>query len=266
MASTLAAHGESVAAFDHAALDITNERAIDNVMRAERPDALINCAAWTDVDGCETDRDHAMTANALGPELLALACRQTGVPLVTISTDYVFDGAKEGFYTEHDEPSPLSVYGWSKLEGERRAQAAWAGTVVVRSGYIFGTGGTNFLSTMIARVRRGERLKAISNMVGTPTFAPDLASRIYELARLDSPGIFHVVNAGAGATFEDFARFALKTAGLNQNLVESVSLESLQRPAPRPHNSKLRSVVSDTLGLKPLPLWEDAVARFIAAE
>jgi dTDP-4-dehydrorhamnose reductase len=207
-----------------------------------------------------------MTANALGPELLALACRKMGVPLITISTDYVFDGAKEGFYTEHDEPHPLSVYGWSKLEGERRAQAAWARTVVVRSGYIFGTGGTNFLSTMIARARRGERLKAISNMVGTPTYAPDLALRIYELARVESAGIFHVVNAGAGATFEEFARFALKTAGLNQNLVESISLESLHRPAPRPHNSKLRCLVSETLGLTPLPPWEEAVTRFIAAE
>jgi dTDP-4-dehydrorhamnose reductase len=264
MATTVAARGASVAGFDHAALDITDESKITAAFHAERPEVVINCAAWTDVDGCETDRDRAMAANAHGPERLAQACREIDALFITISTDYVFDGAKEGFYTQRDQPNPLSVYGLSKLEGERRAQTVWANTIVVRSGYIFGTGGTNFLSGVLPRLRRGERLKAISDMTGTPTYAADLAARIYELAGLNVPGIFHVVNAGSGATFEEFVRCALKIADLEQNLVEAVSLESLQRPAARPPNSRLRCLVSEALGLKPLPTWQDALARFVA--
>src|SRR5262249_54222786 len=165
-----------------------------------------------------------------------------------------------------DQPNPLSVYGVSKLEGERRAQTAWANTMVVRSGYIFGSGGTNFLSALVPRLRRGERLKAISNMVGTPTYAPDLAARISELARLNVPGIFHVVNAGDRASLAEFAGLAVKMGGLEPNLIEDVQLEALRRPAPRPRNSKLRCVLSEAMGLKPLPSWQDGLGRFLAGE
>ncbi|MGZ8843013.1 MAG: dTDP-4-dehydrorhamnose reductase [Pyrinomonadaceae bacterium] len=260
------AQGERVAGFDHAALDITDETAIENAFEAERPDVVINCAAWTDVDGCELDRERAMNQNARGPELLALACRKANALFVTISTDYVFDGAKDGFYTQRDQPNPINIYGASKLEGERRAQAAWPRTVVVRSGYIFGLGGTNFLSTFITRVRRGERLMAIKDSFGTPTYAPDLAARLCEISRLDRPEIYHAVNAGDGASFADFARSALEIAGLKQDLVQAVSLETLKRPAPRPRNTRLRCLLSEAIGLKRLPTWHDALSRFISAE
>ncbi len=260
--SHVSAQGESVAAFDHAALDITNRPAIETAFEAERPDVVINCAAWTDVDGCELDRERAMDQNARGPELLALACRKAGALFITISTDYVFDGAKDGFYTQRDQPNPISIYGVSKLEGERRAQTAWARTAVVRSGYIFGSGGKNFLSTLITRARRGDRLTAISDSFGTPTYATDLAARLYEIARLDLPGIYHAVNAGDGASFEDFTRAAVEILGLPQDLVQAVSLETLKRPAPRPRNSKLRCLVSEAIGLAPLPTWQDALSRF----
>jgi dTDP-4-dehydrorhamnose reductase len=260
------AQDERVAALDHDSLDITNELRINAVFERERPDVLINCAAWTDVDGCERDRERARTANALGPELLALACRKIGAQLITISTDYVFDGEKDGFYTQRDQPNPQSVYGLSKLEGEQRAQHAWANTIVVRSGYIFGVGGTNFLSSVIPRARKGETLKAILDSFGTPTYAPDLARRLYQLAQLDLPGTYHVVNAGEGASFEGFARYALNAAGLNEGLLKAVCLGDLKRPAPRPRNSRLRCVLSDALGLEPLPSWQDAVREFIAVD
>jgi len=266
MVSTLVGRGDEVCGFDHAALDITNEAAIVRVFQTERPELVINCAAWTNVDGCETDREHAMQANARGPELLAQGCAGTGALFITISTDYVFDGSKEGFYTQRDQPQPLSFYGQSKLAGEHRAQIAWANTIVVRSGYIFGSGGTNFLSVLLPRLRRGERLKAISNMVGTPTYAPDLAQRIAELAQLNLPGIFHVVNEGSGASFAEFAQFAMEIAGLDAGLVESVPLESLPRPAARPRNSKLRCLISGALGLRPMPSWQDSLKRFVAEE
>lgn len=265
MVSRVASAGESVTGFDHAALDITNKAAIERAFQSERPDVVINCAAWTDVDGCELDRDRAMTQNARGPELLALACRKVGALFITISTDYVFAGDKDGFYTQRDQPNPINVYGVAKLEGEHRAQAACARTVVVRSGYIFGPGGTNFLSTLITRLRRGDRLMAIGDSLGTPTYALDLASGIYDLARLDLPGLYHVVNGGNGASFEEFARAAAEIAGLNQDLVQGVTLESFKRPAPRPRNSRLRCLLSEAVGLAPLPSWQDSLARFFTA-
>jgi dTDP-4-dehydrorhamnose reductase len=260
------AQGEPVAAFDHKTLDITDELKLAAAFERERPDVLINCAAWTDVDGCEVDPERADKANALGPQLLALACRKIGAQLITISTDYVFDGEKDGFYTQRDHPNPQSAYGASKLDGERRAQHAWANTIVVRSGYIFGVGGRNFLSTLIARARRGEDLKAISDSFGTPTYAPDLARQLYRLAQIDIPGIYHVVNAGEGTSFEGFARCALKTAGLNESLLATVRLGELSRPAPRPRNSRLRCVLSGAIGLDPLPPWQEAVRHFITTD
>ena len=260
------AQGDKVAAFDHDTLDITDELSVHAAFERERPGVLINCAAWTDVDGCEGDPVYANKVNALGPEVLAIACRKTGAQFITISTDYVFDGEKDGFYTQRDQPNPQSVYGASKLKGEQRAQLAWANTIVVRSGYIFGPGGTNFLSTIVARARRGEHLKAISDSFGTPTYAPDLARQLYRLAQIDIPGIYHVVNAGEGTSFEGFARCALKTVGLNESLLTTVRLAELGRPAPRPRNSRLRCVLSEAAGLEPLRPWQEAVREFITTE
>jgi len=257
------AQGADVAAFDHVNLDITDEPALRTAFESVRPDIVVNCAAWTDVDGCELDRERAMKANARGPELLALACRDRNALLITISTDYVFDGEKDGFYTQRDQPNPQSVYAVSKLEGERLAQVSWARTMVVRSGYIFGVGGKNFLSTIIERARRGETLSAIDDSFGTPTYADDLAQRLYQLAQLDLPGIYHVVNSGDGASFADFARGALEDAGLDQDLLRTVAFDSLKRPAPRPRNSRLKCLLSPALGLEPLPFWRDALRTFV---
>jgi dTDP-4-dehydrorhamnose reductase len=261
-----ASEGDEVSAFDHRTLDITDAESVNRAVRAARPEVVINCAAWTDVDGCESDLEHAHQANARGPELLATACRDVDAQLITISTDYVFDGKKDGFYTQQDQPNPLSVYGSSKLEGERRAQLAWGRTTVVRSGYIFGLGGSNFLSTILQRGRRGERLKAISDMTGTPTYARDLARRLRELAQVDSPAIYHVVNAGSGVSFEEFARQALAFAGIDDRCLQTVSLAELNRRAPRPRNSRLRCLLSEGVGLDQLPNWRDALSHFVASQ
>ena len=200
-----------------------------------------------------------------GPENLAMASRMVKAAFVTISTDYVFDGQKEGFYTQRDDPNPQSVYGHSKLEGERRAQLAYARTIVVRSGFIFGAGGKNFLSTVVDLARRGGSLKAISDAYGTPTFSVHLAARLRELAQLDLPGVFHVVNAGNGVSYEEFARAALDRAGFGSTNLEAIRMDSLQRPASRPRNSRLKCLISEAAGLSPLPFWERAVEEFVAA-
>ena len=261
-----ASSGDEVVALDHRALDISDPAAVKQQLSDAKPDVVINGAAWTDVDGCESDPPRAERANALGPQHLASSCREIGALLITISTDYVFDGREEGFYTQRDQPNPISVYGRSKLEGERRAQTANARTVVVRSGYIFGSGGTNFLSTLLDRAQRGERLKALTDMTGTPTYALDLAARLRELATLDLPGVYHVVNAGDGASFELFARTALEIAGLDAGMLEPVTLNELKRPAPRPVNSRLRCLLSDALGLAPLRDWQAALADFVSLQ
>jgi dTDP-4-dehydrorhamnose reductase len=262
MVSHCLSQGECVIALDHGGLDIADESKVAAAFDRERPDVIINCGAWTDVDGCEIDPKRAQEVNARGPELLALGCRRVGALLITISTDYVFDGEKDGFYTQRDQPNPQSVYAVSKLDGERRAQIAWARTIIVRSGYIFGAGGKNFLSSILERARRGERLLAINDMFGTPTYAPDLARQLHRLAQLDLPGTYHVVNAGEGCTFEGFARRALAIANLDSDLLEGVSRNTLRRAAPRPRNSRLRCLFSEAIGLDPLPYWEDGLRDF----
>jgi dTDP-4-dehydrorhamnose reductase len=232
----------------------------------EKPEAVINCAAWTDVDGCEVDHNRAYDTNARGPEILAYASREIDAIFITISTDYVFDGDKEGFYTQRDQPKPLSVYALSKLEGERRAQIAYARTIVVRTGYIFGSGGDNFLSTIVERARRGEKLKVISDAYGTPTYARDLAARLRELGELDLPGIYHVVNAGEGASFEEFALEALRIACCDRVEVEAISMAALNRPASRPRNSRLRCLLSEAVRIAPLPDWRHSLRDFVGQQ
>ena len=258
------ANGDEVFAYDHQSLDIADSDATESVIAERRPEAVINCAAWTNVDGCEGDPRRTELVNASGPENLALASRLADAVFVTISTDYVFDGTKDGFYTQRDNPRPISVYGRFKLEGERRSQVAHARTIVVRSGYIFGLGGKNFLSTLVTRARNGERLSAIHDCYGTPTYGRDLAARLRELALKDLPGTYHVVNSGDGASFVTFAREALAIADCPTDTIERVSMDSLHRPAPRPRNTRLRCLLSPAIGLQPLRPWQEAVADFVS--
>ncbi|MGH9872785.1 MAG: dTDP-4-dehydrorhamnose reductase [Pyrinomonadaceae bacterium] len=254
--------GDLVFNYDHQGLDISDPDQVSRALRQDKPEVVINCAAWTDVDGCELNRERAFAVNAEGPENLAHASGEINAGLITISTDYVFDGKKDGFYTQRDQPAPESLYGLSKLEGERRAQLAHARSIVVRTGFVFGPGGINFLSTIIERARRGEKLKAIRDAYGTPTYAPDLARRLRELAELDLPGIFQVVNDGEGVSYEEFARAALDLSGYASANLESVEMESLNRPAPRPRNSRLKCLLSPAIGLAPLPYWKDSLGSF----
>jgi dTDP-4-dehydrorhamnose reductase len=257
--------GDEVFAFDHQGLDITDDAGVKDCVDRERPQVVINCAAWTDVDGCELDTQRAYEVNARGPQLLAENCRRSGALLVTVSTDYVFDGNKKtGFYDQRDDPNPNSVYGAAKLEGERRAQAACARTVVVRTGFVFGVGGRNFLSTVIERGRRGETLAAIADAYGTPTYAADLARRLRELAELDLPGVYHIVNRGEGASYQEFALTALAAAQCDATRVTPISMDDLNRPASRPRNARLRCLLSEAIGLVPLPFWQDALKDFVA--
>ena len=258
--------GDDVLSYGHNDLDITDRDGVRQMILGNQPDVVINCAAWTNVDGCESDEKKAFAANAVGPENLASACKEAECVFITISTDYVFDGAKAGFYTQLDEPNPESVYAASKLEGERLSTRAYDRSIIVRTGYVFGRGGTNFLSTVVERIQKGERLKAISDTYGTPTYAKDLAVRLRQLAEKNVPGIYHVVNSGPGVTFEEFTRKAIALVGNREVVVEAVSADALNRPAKRPRNSRLRCLLTEKIGLSPLRDWESALEELVKTE
>lgn len=261
-----AAAGDDVLSYGHKELDITDREEVRQIILENRPDVVINCAAWTNVDGCESDHAKAFAANATGPENLALACKEAECIFITISTDYVFDGAKSGFYTQLDEPNPESVYAASKLEGERLSALAYERSIIVRTGYVFGRGGINFLSTVVERIQKGERIKSISDTYGTPTYANDLAVRLRELAEKNVPGIYHVVNSGPGVSFEEFTRKAVALVGNREVIVEAVSAEALNRPAKRPPNSRMRCLLTEKIGLPPLRDWESALEDFVSTD
>lgn len=255
--------GDEVSALTRQDLDISVREAVFSMFEREKPEAVLNCAAYTDVDGAETNQAKCYAANAYGVENLALACKLFDSAFVTISTDYVFDGAKNDFYTQRDTPHPQGVYAESKLLGERLARDAYARSIIVRSGWIYGAGGTNFLSVMHRLLAEEKTIKAISDAYGTPTFGKDLARRLRELAALDLPCVFHVTNAGEGTSYAGFARKVCEINNFDSRLVEEVSMNDLQRPAPRPKSSKLACLFSEKFGLKPLRDWEEALKEFL---
>jgi len=255
--------GDKVVALTQQELDISDQQSVFDLFEREKFDAVLNCAAYTNVDGAETNQDICFQANAAGVENLAFASKKIDCSFVTISTDYVFDGAKGDFYTQRDTPNPQSIYAKSKLEGEMRAQNAYARSIIVRSGWIFGTGRTNFLRVMPRLLAEGKSIKAISDSYGTPTFAGDLARRLRELAELDLPAVYHVTNEGEGTTFKDFAETICNLKGFDKNLIESVLMNSLSRPAPRPRDSRLKCLFSKKFGLSPLQSWEKALVEFL---
>jgi dTDP-4-dehydrorhamnose reductase len=255
--------GDEVVAKTRQELDISDKDDVFNLFEGEKFDAVLNCAAYTNVDGAEKDMVRCLLANDAGVGNLALAAKKINSAFVTISTDYVFDGTKGDFYTQRDTPNPQGGYAISKFVGENQAQNKYARSIIVRSGWIFGEGGTNFLSVMHKLLAEGKSIKAINDSYGTPTFAKDLAKRLRELAELDLPAIYHVCNKGEGTTFAGFAEKVCELKGYDKSLIDEVLMDSLSRPAPRPRDSRLRCLFSQKFGLSPLQHWEKALTEFL---
>jgi dTDP-4-dehydrorhamnose reductase len=255
--------GDEVIGLSRADLDIADPVAVSESLRRHYPNVVMNCAAYTNVDGAETNVDASYAANAIGPENLAAECLRSSIKFITISTDYVFGGEHDRFYDEDSETLPLGVYAKSKLEGEERSRAANPDTLVVRSGWIFGPGGSNFLSVMPDLLRQGKRLTAVSDSLGTPTYALDLVARMRELAIKEAKGIVHVPNSGEGTTYYGYGQKVCEKLGIDPETLSPVTDADLKRPAQRPANSKLRSIREEPLGLMPLPHWENALERFL---
>lgn len=255
--------GDEVVSVTKEDLDISSREDVRSVMNSVRPDAVVNCAAYTNVDGCESNEEICFAVNSIGVENLAIESREIGARFVTISTDYVFDGKSSGFYTEDDDPNPISIYGKSKLEGERRALASNDESIIVRSGWIYGHGGTNFLSVVAEKISRGESVPAISDSFGTPTFADDLCNTIRDLLGCDARGIFHIANSGDGTSYHGFAVEIAKNLHRSPESVSEVSEKQLSRPAPRPHSSKLKSKRLSDFGIVAPRDWKEALREYL---
>jgi dTDP-4-dehydrorhamnose reductase len=249
---------EELHPYDHQGLDIADSAAVDETVGRIKPQWIVNAAAFNDVDGAEQNEAAAFAVNADGPEHLAAAAARAGARLIHVSTDYVFDGRKGSPYDENDKPNPLSVYARSKREGERRVLASGAPACVLRTAWLYGRHGKNFVKAIQAAAGRGGPLKVVADQVGSPTSTADLAAAIAGLMRTLATGLYHVVNAGACSRFE----FARAIVG-DQVEILPISTADAARPAPRPANSSLTSVRWGSTGLAPLQGWQAALDAYL---
>ncbi len=231
-------------------------------VRAARPDVVIHAAAYTQVDKAERETDQAMAVNAEGTRRVALAAAQARARLIYISTDYVFDGTKGSPYDESDEPNPLNVYGRSKLAGERHALAHCEDTVVVRTSWLYGLHGHNFVKTIMQLAEQRSELRVVADQRGCPTYAADLASAVAHLLRIRLRGIVHATGSG-DCTWYELA--CATVAGMGVRVpIHAIPTADAKRPAARPTYAVLANRALAQAGIT-LPHWEDALARFMRA-
>jgi dTDP-4-dehydrorhamnose reductase len=259
--------GHELIALDLPELDISDPAGVQATFERVRPDAALNLAAWTDVDGAESHREQAHAVNADGAGNLARCAAATGVALVHVSTDYVFDGVAphdadgaQRPYVESDPTGPRSVYGSTKLEGERQVLAASARHTVARSSWLFGVGGRNFAATMLGLADERPSVQVVTDQVGCPTWTGHLAPALIGLIERDVKGLVHLAGAGH-VSWNGFAAEIFRQAEVDCR-VEEASSEQMARPAPRPAWSALESERADVL---PLPPWQDGLAGYLAA-
>jgi dTDP-4-dehydrorhamnose reductase len=259
VASLFATAGWDVRTFAHGDLDIADAHAVREAIDNARPGVILNCGAMTNVDACEDEPERAWAVNAEGAAHLARAAAGVGAEIVHISTDYVFDGRKGG-YAESDETNPIQVYGASKLGGEDLVRTAARRHYVLRSAWIYGAGGKNFVSQMPRLVAAGGTLRAVADQRSSPTYAPDLAGAIAAVVGSGAYGTYHVVNEGA-CSYADFARAIAAAAGTGVEVGDLRSAD-VPRPAPRPADSSLVSPGWTEAGFGQLRPWQQAAAHF----
>ena len=244
-------------------LDIASQGVCEEVIAETEPDIIINAAAYTNVDGCESDSDACFSVNAEGVKNIALACRQKRIKIVHFSTDYVFDGTRKTPYQEDDKCTPLNVYGKSKLAGEQYLKQFSDNFLLIRSAWLYGKNGKNFVKTIIEKARTEKLLKIVDDQVGSPTFTWDLAAAVQLLIEGQHTGTFHITNRGNCSWYE-FAAKILKSACIPDVTVKPIKSDELERPARRPHYSVLTCrKFSETTG-KVMRYWQVALDDYIS--
>ncbi len=251
--------GHDVIGFGHTELDVTDPAALGAKFELERPDVVINCAAWTDVDGAEESEDAALAVNGAAAGNVAGAAAEVGASVVYVSSDYVFDGSKGAPYVETDQTAPLSAYGRTKLAGEEATAAANKRHFVVRSSWLFGIGGSNFVETMLRLASTQNEVLVVRDQVGSPTYTWHLAYGIVRLIEGVEFGIHHMA-AGGACSWYDFAREIFDQAKV-ECLVLSATTDMLGRPAPRPAYSALDSQREHAIELPP---WRDGLSAYLS--
>jgi len=252
--------GHEVRAATLADLDITVEAAVRPTMLEWRPDAVVNCAAYTDVDGAESDRATAEAVNCAGAGIVAAAAAEVGASIVHISTDYVFDGSKREPWLESDPTGPLGVYGETKLAGEHAVAAANPAYAIVRTSWLFGAGGRNFVDTMLALGAQREEVSVVTDQIGCPTWTGHLAGALVALAEQPlRTGVHHIAGAGS-CSWNELALEVFDRARIDCRVLAATS-EQFPRPATRPAYSVLGTERSDAIELAP---WREGVAAYLA--
>jgi dTDP-4-dehydrorhamnose reductase len=264
VAALLESRGYPVTVTDLPEFDITRTSDIRLWMAQARPLAVINCAAMTAVDAAETDQDLALAVNRDGVANLAQAAAAVGIPLLHVSTDYVFNGTKAGPWTEEDGVDPVNFYGRSKLEGERPVLDYEHGTVV-RTSWLFGPKGPNFVKTIATKLRTGEMLEVVDDQRGCPTSTAALARALVTLLEAGRPGLYHFCQPPA-VTWFGFARAIADSLGVPAERVSSTTSDRFPRPAKRPANSVLATAKYEKVAGAPVPSWQGDLMAYLAGE
>jgi dTDP-4-dehydrorhamnose reductase len=260
VARTAREAGHAVIACTRAELDVTDADAVASAIADAAPDAVVNCAAYTDVDGAEGDEATATAVNGDGAGNVARAAADFGARVVHVSTDYVFDGAGMHPYVESDGPAPRSAYGRSKLAGERAVATSGGRHAIVRTSWLFGAGGRNFVDTMLALAQERDSVAVVTDQVGCPTWSGHLAAALIEIAgRPGADGLYHVAGTGS-CSWHDLAVEVFTQAGIDCR-VGPIDSSAIDRPAPRPAYSVLGSERADAVVL---PRWQEGVAGHLA--
>jgi len=260
--AALAKH--TLAGCDLPELDITDREAIGAAITGFAPDVVIHAAAWTDVDGCARDPERAYRANALGTQNVALACAACGAAMVYVSTNEVFDGEATEPYREWDPPHPINPYARSKAAGEWFVCHLLTRFYIARTAWLYAPGGRNFPHRIIQLADERGALKVVTDEVGNPTYAPDLAAAIGALIRTGAYGVYHLTNAGYCSRY-DFAREILRISGREHVPVEPITLDEFQRASTPPRFAPLANTAAAALGIELRP-WEKAVEEFLSLE
>lgn len=263
VAKELESRGHEVVGTDHHSMDITDAARVESVIRDAMPDAVIHCAAYTAVDAAEDNEAQCRRVNVDGVEHIAKVCKALDIPLLHISTDYVFGGQGERPWEPEDERDPRNVYGRTKYEGELAVQNLLEKYFIVRVTWTFGVHGKNFVKTMLRLAENHDTIRVVDDQIGSPTYTRDLARLLADMIVTDRYGVYHATNEGV-CSWCEFARTIFEKAGLADKVqVVPVSTEEYGAKAPRPRNSRMSNEKLTENGFERLPSWQDALTRYL---